>query len=137
EMTGGELRSLALTDLRAVVLALAAATLGYAISGLGRTTATALGVAVGWVVISEVGSRIILTVIGAPRPERWFLSTYVSAWLGNGVTLWDDTSCRDGSNVCVPVEWSVSLQRAALVGAVLLVAIGGASLYAFRRRDVT
>lgn len=136
-MTGGELRSLGLTDLRAVVLALAAATIGYAVSSLGRNTATALGVAVGWVVISEVGSRIIFEVIGATRPERWFLSTYVSAWLSNGVRLWDESPCQDASKACIPIEWSISMQRAALVGTVLLLTVAGTALYAFRRRDVT
>src|SRR5262249_26482062 len=80
-MTAGGLRSLALVDVRALPLALATATLGYAIAALGRNTASALGVAVAWVVIFELGLRIVLGLLEGVRPERWYLSTYVGAWL--------------------------------------------------------
>jgi hypothetical protein len=137
-MTTDELRSLAYTDFRAVALALAATVLGYSISALGRNTSTALGVAVGWVVVFEVGARITLGILEIHRPERWLLSTYVTAWLSKTVTLYDYASCRENSSqICNPVEWTVTMQQAALVGAALLVIVGGLSLVAFQRRDVT
>ena len=135
-MTPGAVRSLALTDARALALALAATVLGYAISALGRNTATALGVAVAWVVLFEIGLRIILGLLDVARPERWFLSTYVGAWLTKTTHFVDHSMCGDGSVTCTPVEWSVSWPQSALVGGILVVVVVAASLYAFRRRDV-
>jgi ABC-2 type transport system permease protein len=135
-MNAGQLGSLALVDVRALALALAAAALGYAISTLGRNTATALGVAVTWVVVFEFGLRIVLVLLGVARPERWLLSMYVSAWLTETEHFYDDSSCR-GGNQCVPHEWTMTWHQSAIVGAVLLGVVVTASLYAFRRRDVT
>jgi len=136
-ITAGALRSLAIVDVRAIALALAAAAFGYALSALGRNTATALGAAVAWVVIFEVGTRIILQIVDAARPQRWFLSTYVGAWLTDGAGFYDDSMCRNGPDQCVGVWWRISAQQAAVVGVTLLVLVAGLSLYTFRRRDVT
>jgi hypothetical protein len=135
-LTGGQLASLALTDVRAVALALVAAAAGYSIASLGRNTATALGVAVGWLVVFEVGARIVLGLGEAVRPERWLLSSYVTAWLNNGAEFADDSACPV-SGSCRVVLWTISTPSAALVGAAVLVLVGGISLYAFERRDVT
>jgi hypothetical protein len=134
-MTAGALRSLALVDVRALALALATTTLGYAIAMLGRNTASALGVAVAWVVVFELGLRIVLGLLDAARPERWYLSTYAGAWLNNGARFYDDSMCHSSS--CAGVWWTVSLQQAALVGTVLVVLIVLPSVYTFRRKDVS
>jgi len=136
-LTAGALRSLALVDVRAITLALVAATVGYAVSALGRNTATALGAAVAWVVIFEVGTRIILGLMNAARPERWLLSSYVQAWLTNGARFFDESKCHNGPDPCVGVWWRISAQQSALVGVTLLVVVTAVSLYSFRRRDVT
>ncbi len=137
-MTPGALRSLALVDVRALALALAAAALGYAISNLGRNTASALGVFVGWIVIFEVGLRIILGLLDTARPQRWFLSTYVQAWLTKSEMYYDSSMCGGLTDKpCNPVPWTVSWNQSAIVGAVLLAVLWAVSLYAFRRRDVT
>jgi ABC-2 type transport system permease protein len=134
-MTPGGLRSLALTDARALTLALVATVLGYAISALGRNTATALGVAVAWVVLFEIGLRIILGLLDVARPEHWFLSTYVAAWLTKTEHFVDHSMC-DGNMTCKPIEWSVSWSQSAVVGGILVAVVVATSLYAFRRRDV-
>ena len=136
-LTAGALRSLALVDVRAITLTLVAATVGYAVSALGRNTATALGAAVAWVVIFEVGTRIILGLMNAARPERWLLSSYVQAWLTNGARFFDESKCHNGPDPCVGVWWRISAQQSALVGVTLLVVVTAVSLYSFRRRDVT
>src|SRR5258707_14774374 len=75
-ITSGLLTSIALTDARALALMLTAAVLGFCVASLGRNTATALGLAVGYVVVFEVGTRIVLQLAAAARPERFFLSNY-------------------------------------------------------------
>jgi hypothetical protein len=136
-MTAGALRSLALVDVRALTLALATTALGYAIAALGRNTASALGVAVAWVVVFEIGLRIVLGLLEAVRPERWYLSTYAGAWLTNSARFYDDSMCRNTTDACAGVWWTVSSRQAALVGAVVLLVAALPSLYAFRKRDVT
>lgn len=135
-MTGDALRSLALVDVRGMVLALAAATLGYAISALGRNSASALGVAIGWVVVGEIGLRIFLGLLGVARPEHWLLSMQINVWLNAREQFYDDTSCR-GDGACNPVPWTMTWHESATVGAVLLAVVVAASVYAFRRRDVS
>jgi ABC-2 type transport system permease protein len=135
-MTAGTLRSLALTDARAVGLALATTTLGFAISFLGRNTATALGVAVGWGVILEAAPQIVFRIADLDQPQRWFLSTYVAAWLNKGLTFTDYPNCQDGQP-CRPHIWSISVQQSALILSVVVVLVAGLSLLTFRRRDVT
>jgi len=134
-MTAGALRSLALVDVRALALTLAAAALGYAISNLGRNTASAFGVFVGWIVIFEVGLRIVFGLIDAVRPQRWFLSTYVQAWLTKSELYYDSSACRADS--CTPTPWTVTWHQSAVVGGVILLVVAAASLYAFKRRDVS
>jgi hypothetical protein len=97
----------------------------------------ALGLAIGWALVAEIGLRIVLGVAEVAKPERWFLSTYVVAWLNKGLHLQDYTPCRFAEGPCEPVNWSISTgQAAALLGGL---AVAGllASLLEMRRRDVT
>jgi hypothetical protein len=136
-MSAGVFGSLLLTDARAVALALVTTTLGYSIAFLGRNTATALGAAVGWAVILEAAPQIVFRLADLDQPQRWFLSTYVSAWLNNGLRFADYPVCQDPTQPCVPRIWTISSAQSALVLGVLVVVVAAASLYAFRRRDVT
>ncbi|HKS98938.1 MAG TPA: ABC transporter permease subunit [Rugosimonospora sp.] len=139
-VTPGLLRSLALTDTRALALGLFAAAVGFGVASLGRHTATALGVAVGYVVVLEIGARIVLSLIQITRPERFLLSNYVAAWLVKAVPFYDDSACRQptfGAVSCEPVRWYVHMNQGAVAGGTLLLVVLGAALFAFRRRDVT
>jgi ABC-2 type transport system permease protein len=135
-MSPGVFTSLLLTDARALALALATTAIGYSIAFLGRNTATALGAAVGWAVILEAAPQVVFRMIDLDQPQRWFLSTYVSAWLNNGTRITDYPVCQDPTP-CAPHVWTISLQQSALVLGGLVAVVAAASLYAFRRRDVT
>lgn len=136
--TSGLLRSLAFTDLRGLALATGAAALGFALASLGRHTATALGVAIGWLVIFEMGLRVVLGTAGAARPERFYLSSYVAAWLMKVQHYLDYSACAgDSVGPCRPVQWNIHMNTsAALLGSIVLILVCWAML-AFRRRDVS
>ncbi|HZN19966.1 MAG TPA: ABC transporter permease subunit [Micromonosporaceae bacterium] len=137
-ITSGVVQSMALTSLRSLALVLAAAVVGFGVASLGRNTATALGVAVGYVVVLEIGTRIVLEIAEVIKPERWFLSSYAVAWLNKKVTFNEWRHCRyDTTGSCESYAWTIDMSQAALVfGAILMVVLGTAFL-AFRRRDVT
>jgi ABC-2 type transport system permease protein len=136
ELTAGAATSLALDAARVLALALAASVLGFALASLGRHTATALGLAIGWVLVMEAGLRVVLFNTQVARPERWFASSYISAWLAKKLTLTDFSACRPGVE-CQGAEWSITMNQAALVLGILVLVGLVAAVLAMQRRDVT
>jgi hypothetical protein len=74
------------------------------------------------------------------RPERWFLSSYVTAWLENGQHYTDDMSCLSpetkGATICQPVDWAISSGQSVAVLGTLAACPVVLAAYAFRIRDV-
>jgi ABC-type transport system involved in multi-copper enzyme maturation permease subunit len=130
-------QSLGLTAARALALAMAAAAIGFALASLGRHTATALGVGVGYLIVGQVGMSIVLGLTEVARPERFQLSGYVTAWVNNGATFQDYSSCLGREGPCEPQTWTIGLADAATVGSVILVLLLGAATWQMARRDVT
>ncbi|GIJ45651.1 hypothetical protein Val02_25370 [Virgisporangium aliadipatigenens] len=135
-VTQGSLTSLGLDTARALGLALAAAAIGFALASLGRHTAMAMGVAVGYLLVIEVGLNIVLRLTEVPKVERWFLSSYVQAWLDKKAQFVDFTPCRYAEGDCAPVEWSISMDDSAVILGVATLALVAVSVIAMRRRDV-
>jgi ABC-2 type transport system permease protein len=135
--TTGSLVSLGLDGLRALAVCLAASTIGFALASLGRHTAAALGVAVGWGLVAEVGLRIVLQITGVAKPERWFLSTYAAAWLNKGLKLVDYTACRNSMGECRPTNWTVTMAQSVTVAGVILAVLVVAAVASIRQRDIT
>jgi hypothetical protein len=137
KLTAGAWRSFALDGARGLGLVLAVIAIGFGLASVGRHTAMALGAAVGVGVISEVGLRVALGVIGTPFGDRWLLSTYALAWFQKKWTLFDYASCSfDPVNGCSPNELIVTWQDSAIVfgaGTALVLAL---TLWMMRRRDV-
>ncbi len=141
-ITGGLLTSLALADTRALALMLVAAALGFGIASLGRNTATALGLAVGYVIVLEIGTRIVLHLAAVSRPERFFLSNYMLAWLAKSQEYFDDSACRRAAAAgvavnCEPTRWMLHMNQSAVLGGVLVAVVLVWALVSFRRRDIT
>ncbi len=141
-VTRGLLTSLALTDARALGLMLVASAIGFGIASLGRNTATALGLAVGYVIVLEIGTRIVLQLVGVSRPERFFLSNYALAWLAKSQSYYDDSACRRAASAgiavdCQPAHWMLHMNQGAVLGGVLVVVVLGWAFVSFRRRDIT
>jgi hypothetical protein len=141
-ITGGLLTSLALADARALALMLVATALGFGIASLGRNTATALGLAVGYVIVLEIGTRIVLQLAAVARPQRFFLSNYMLAWLAKSQSYFDDSSCRRKAAAgvavnCEPTRWSLHMNQSAVLGGILVAVVLAWAFISFRRRDIT
>jgi ABC-2 type transport system permease protein len=137
-MTPGVWRSLALDNGRAVALGLCAACIGFAVASLGRHTATALGAAVGYLVVFEIGLRIVLGIAGVARPERFFVSNYMGAWLMKAQWHDDYNFCNAHPNqACEPPHWAIHLNQGLLVLGVAVLLTAGAAFWSMRRRDIT
>lgn len=134
-------RSLGLSGSRTLTLALVTTTIGFALASIGRHTATALGVGVGYLIVGQIGLPVVLALTEVARAERYFLSSYVVAWLNNGMKLQDYSHCdfQSGptSEPCQPVEWEITMGTAASLGGVLLVLLLGTAMWQMARRDVT
>jgi len=141
-ITSGLLTSLALTDARALTLMLFATAIGFGIASLGRNTATALGLAVGYVIVLEIGTRIVLQLTAVSRPERFFLSNYMLAWLAKSQSYLDESSCRRKAAAgvavnCEPTQWTLHMNQSAVLGGVLVAVVLLWAFVSFRRRDIT
>jgi hypothetical protein len=138
-LTPGLLSSLALRDVRVLALALACAAAGFAVASYGRHTAAALGAAIGYVFVVEVALRIVVSAAHIARPERFFLTSYMLAWLNNTTTYTEQAACpvsRFGPG-CQPTIWSIGAGHSAVLISAILVATLVAAVIGLRRRDIT
>lgn len=99
-LSGEFWRSLGAVHLRGVVLVLLASALGFAIATLGRHTSAALGAAAAYLVVWELGGRLILEIIDARRPDRFMLSSHIQAWLTAKADFWDTCPGSSGTAYC-------------------------------------
>ncbi|WP_433388147.1 ABC transporter permease subunit [Micromonospora sp. KLBMP9576] len=137
KMTSGAWQSFALTGLRGLVLALVAATIGFALASLGRHTAMALGGAIAVMVVGQFGLAILLEMAGVRFAEAWLLPTYALAWLDKKVTLQNYDACQvNYFGNCEPATLDITWQQSSVMMAVGLTVILGAALWTMRRRDI-
>ncbi|GHJ49961.1 hypothetical protein Cs7R123_73030 [Catellatospora sp. TT07R-123] len=115
-------------SLRGFVLALVTAACAYAIATIGRHTAAALGVLIGYVIAWELGARLVFYMINLEPSDPLFLSTYVAAWVNGGYRYWGN---YDGSALVI----DAGTGAAVLLGLAALL-VGGGYL-SFHRRDLT
>jgi hypothetical protein len=111
--------------LRGVVLAMVAASAGFAVATAGRHTSAALGLAAAYAVLWEIGARIVMLVVGTDQPDKWVLSSYLAAWMNGRL----DLPLNDGRD---SIQW----WHSGLLFAVLLGAGVTATFAQFRRRDL-
>ncbi|MBX7264972.1 ABC transporter permease subunit [Micromonospora sp. Llam7] len=137
-MTSGTWQSFLLTGLRGIVLALVAATVGFALASLGRHTAMALGGAIAVMVVGQVGLGILLEIAGVRFAEAWLLPTYALAWMTKTITLQDWRSCNATyTGECQPATLDITWQHSSVLFTAGVVLFLGAALWAMRRRDIT
>jgi ABC-2 type transport system permease protein len=137
ELTAGAWTSFALDGARGLGLVLAVATVGFGLASAGRHTAVALGAAVAVGVVSEIGLRIAMAVVGVPFGDRFVMSTYVVSWFVKKYELIDWNSCNYVAGACEPNKFTVTWQDSALVFGVGTALVLAAALWLMRRRDIT
>jgi ABC-2 type transport system permease protein len=136
-MTAGAWQSVGLTWLRALALILVAATVGYALAALGRHTAISLGVAVGFVIVTQFALIAVLSSMNVRFIERYAAPTYLDAWMNKTSTLEDYSSCTGGFVECKPAQLVVDWPIAGVVFISVMIILMGAAMWSMRSRDVT
>ncbi|MFG1655523.1 ABC transporter permease subunit [Micromonospora chersina] len=134
---GGEFwLSLAAVWVRGLVLVLLAAALGFALATLGRHTSAALGTVAAYLVVWELGARLVFQILSVARPDRFMLSSYLAAWLSGEARFWDNDACSgDIAGFCdgyYSLGWAPGLVVLLALTAALVVG----AFTAFRRRDL-
>ncbi len=124
--------SLGLDGARGLGLALLTSLAGAAIASLGRRTAAALGLMIGYLVVWEVGARIVMQALRV-QPDLYMLSSYANAFLDKRYEYWIGGDCYTDTDCMRSIDWAWGL---AVLGAVALVAVLVATV-SFRRREVT
>ncbi|MFY1634516.1 ABC transporter permease subunit [Solwaraspora sp. WMMB335] len=134
-MTAGAWRSVALTEVRSVVLVVAAAMVGFGLATIGRHTALALGGALGFLVVVQAGLGFLA---GEVRyPELLIIPTYWIAWMDSSMEIIDWRACGGGSAGCVPPSIEVTWLHTGGLIAVVVLAVLGVAAWTMRRRDIT
>ncbi|MDG4792667.1 ABC transporter permease subunit [Micromonospora sp. WMMD1082] len=121
---------------RGLTLVLLAAAAGFSIATMGRHTSAALGAVAAYLVVWELGGRIVLQIVEAARPDQLMLSTYVGAWLAGEVTHWDASACRPLTYGYCDGQYTVTWQPAMAVLLLLTAGLVAAAFALFRRRDL-
>jgi hypothetical protein len=136
-MTAGAWQSTLLTELRALILILVAAAIGFGLASLGRHTALALGVAVGVMVIFQFGLYAVLSMAQVAFAEMWLLPVWAVVWMDKRVELTDYNSCNfSATQGCQPDTLVLTWPMAGGILAVLFVVVVGAAMWTMRNRDV-
>jgi len=114
---------LVLVCLRGITLALTLSAVGFAIATIGRHTAAALGSLIGFVVVWELGARLIVETLNIDNNtgrDQWFLTSHVIAWM----------SGRQGYSL-------TTFADSAMTFAVIVACLTALAFVSFRRRDIT
>jgi ABC-2 type transport system permease protein len=128
--------SLGATYGRGLVLVLLAGALGFALATLGRHTAAALGTVAAYLVVWELGARLVFDLVQAARPERWMLSSYLIAWLSGEVRFWDRFACGGGIAGFCDGSYTIAWGAGLAVLLTITAALVAGAFTAFRRRDL-
>ncbi|MFL6027712.1 MAG: ABC transporter permease subunit [Friedmanniella sp.] len=118
---------------RAVVLAMVAAVLGACLALLTRHTVAALGIILGYVVVSGVLSALMFTVPALSELPPWLPQSNLTAFLRHGSTYEVIQPFAEGG---ATLERRISFAHAAVYWAVLTAVVIAATALVFRRRDV-
>lgn len=137
QLSGDFWRELGALHGRGLVLVLLASAAGFAIATLGRHTSAALGALAAYVVVWELGARLVLEIVDAPQSDLFMLTSHIGAWLNGEARFYDEQICRGGDigfncQGFYTLTWLPSLL-------VLLGITGGltaAAFAVFRRRDL-
>jgi ABC-2 type transport system permease protein len=126
------------TDVRAVGLAAFGAAVGFTLASIGRHTSIALGVAVGYLLVYELGSLIIFDLVDvSDHAERLRLSTYAVAFLNKGYTLSGGGYSCEASGACYSTSPPViSWYQGGLVLLVVSAVLLGVAMVTMQRRDL-
>jgi ABC-2 type transport system permease protein len=137
-MTPGTWQSFGLSGLRGLGMILAFTALGFALASLGRHTALALGVAVGAIVVGQIGLSIVLELADVQFFERFLIPVHMLAWLNKEITLRDysgNVIC-DETGCTGMAELVITYQATGTIALLVVLAVTVAAFWSLKRRDV-
>jgi ABC-2 type transport system permease protein len=136
-MTSGAWQSVALTEVRAIVLILVATAVGFGLASVGRHTAVALGVAAGALVIFQFGLYVVLNTARVAYAEIVLLPLWVVVWMVKELVLENPNSCQFSAvNGCQAAKITLTWPMAGGLLAAIVVLVIGAAMWTMRRRDI-
>ncbi|MGC4896345.1 ABC transporter permease subunit [Micromonospora sp. DT31] len=121
---------------RGLALVLLAAALGFAIATVGRHTSAALGAVAAYLVVWELGARMVFEILDVGQSDRFMLSSYLAAWLTGGVRFWDGSGCTTGFDGFCDGSYTVTWMSGLVVLLALTGALVAGAFTVFRRRDL-
>jgi hypothetical protein len=127
-VSAGSVASAALLSLRITALTLFLALAGATLATIGRRTAAAMGAAMAYLLVFEVGTFIVFGLLRSGFSWRLRFSSYAAALIIKRVELPDA-----GTGQPYTVTWAGALVVLAVVGA----ALTAAAFAVLRSRDVT
>ncbi|WP_117209684.1 ABC transporter permease subunit [Allorhizocola rhizosphaerae] len=136
-MTSGTWQSFGLSGLRGIGMILLFATLGFTIASIGRHTALAMGLAIGVIVVGQIGLSIVLQIARVAYAEQYLIPVHMTAWLNKQITLTDysgSVSC--GPNGCDAPQKVLTYTDSGLLGLGLALVIAAIAFWSIRRRDI-
>ena len=137
-MTAGAWQSILLMELRGLVLVLVLGALGFGLASLGRHTATALGAAIGAIIVFQFGLGTVLTLAKVPFVEAYLAPVWFQAWLDKSAVATDWDSCDFSSTAgCEPATLTITWPMAGGLFAAAVVLVVGAAMWTMRSRDIT
>ncbi len=137
-LTAGAWQSIALTELRGLVLVLVAGTLGFGLASIGRHTAVAMGAAIGAIVVLQAGLGTVLQLAKVKFIEAYLAPSWITAWMDKRLELEDYQACDFSSTGgCEPDTLVLTWQQAGAGLTALVIVAVAATLWAIRSRDIT
>ncbi len=137
-MTSGTWQSFGLSGLRGVAMIVLFAALGFTIASIGRHTALAMGLAIGVIVVGQIGLSIVLNIAQVPFSDQYLIPVHMSAWLSKQVTLQDWTgNVTCGPNGCDAPEKILTYTQSGLIGLGVAAVIAIIAFWSMRKRDIT
>ncbi|MEU4774915.1 ABC transporter permease subunit [Micromonospora sp. NPDC023644] len=128
--------SLGATWGRGLLLVLLLTAVGFAVATLGRHTSAALGAVAGYLVVWELGARLVMEILDVVKVDRYMLSSYAAAWLNGRVEFWDYRACGNPMAVSCDGRYVITWQSSLVLLLGLAGALTAAAFVAFRRRDL-
>ncbi|AGL21301.1 ABC transporter permease subunit [Actinoplanes sp. N902-109] len=136
-MTSGAWQSIALMELRGLVMVLAAGAIGFGLASIGRHTAVAMGVIIGVVVLFQFGLGTVLALANVKFVDAFLIPTWAVAWMDKQIKLEDYNSCIPTPTGCESDTLTLTWPMAGgLLTAALLLVVGTA-MWTLRSRDIT
>jgi hypothetical protein len=136
-MTPGTWQSFGLMGVRGIAMILAFTALGFGLASLGRHTALALGVAIGVVVVGQIGLAIVLNLARVKFAEAYLIPVHMYTWLNKSVTLYDysgPVSCDQ--NGCDAPELILKYTNTGYISLGVIAVVLAFAFVSMRRRDV-